>query len=326
MSSPIPCLHALPKTYSTSRQLLAELAYSNVTSAKQNDTLVFVGDLVAKHPNISRSLDTVDYIRSLNAASVRGNHDQDVINWRNYIDSSASYAALSNPETTSDAPDDAPADLKHKWRDEHFQIAKAMSNDAASWLANRSLTLHIRSLHAYVVHAGLLPWTVPRRKGSKKHGKADAQQIQNITLSDQLADIDFTNVYGINPETNLSQSSSLSSFIPVTAHPTSSSSNSEVASKLDPEVAILTVKLNRDPYTLLEMRSIKRNGKITKDAKVGKPWAPIWNVVMAGCEENMKEHKEKSRRTLTEARQGGAQDKGSKNKLERCRPLNVMFV
>jgi hypothetical protein len=100
-------------------------------------------------------------------------------------------------------PDNVPQVLKHKWRDEHFRIAKAMSQESADWLKKRSMTLHIRSLHAYVVHAGLLPWTIPKNKGKKKtvHTQEDRQDSEDSedVNTDFVADIDFSNEFGITP-------------------------------------------------------------------------------------------------------------------------------
>ena len=300
-----------------SRDLLDELAYTNVTSTNEADTLAFVGDLVAKHPDIQRSLDTLDYVRSLHAASVRGNHDQDVLNWRHYIESYTAIGAASDPDNEPTAPDDVPEALKHKWRDEHFKIAKSMSEEAAAWLDGRSLTLHIRSLHAYIVHAGLLPWTIPKNTGKKKQGNKPKAN----TLQKQLADIDFSNTLGITSETDFLQSSSNGSFTPLNS--SSSASTPHADSKLDPEMAILTVKQNRDPYTLLEMRSIKKSGKVTKKSNTGKPWAPIWNVVMAGCDARAQEDHESSEKHKRRQQDGGDSE-GAQNQSTQCRPLNVM--
>jgi len=267
------------------RELLAELEHSNQTTDQHADTLVFVGDLVAKHPSIQASLDTVAYIRSLGPTvhAVRGNHDQDVINFRSYLEASSLLAVAEEEgqeeESTelSDPPEDGPAPLKHKWRDEHYRIARALPKDSAKWLENLSLTLHIRSLHAYVVHAGLLPWTIPRN--SHKHG--DVHTLDDDPLMDALESLDMSEAQRLTVTSDLSVSSSLSSFVPVVGD------NANATSQADPELAILTcVKGNRDPYTLLNMRSVTKKGKVSKDNKKGKPWAPIWNTVMKACQDH----------------------------------------
>lgn len=308
------------------KRFLKELEYSPEVTTTHNDTLVFVGDLVAKHPDIRKSLETVAYIRSLpNAWAVRGNHDQDVINWRNWMTMSESYAALGADDSAP--PDDTPEALKHKWRDEHYRIAKALPQASADWMAERSLTLHIRSLHTYVVHAGLLPWTIPKGKG--KHGKGgyktwgneqgdetrkstatdgeedtkkqrkrqeEARRQLDEEDEDILASMDFTNSLNLTDEAvapssiTLLESSTPDSFTPMpdaTSADPSATGGKGRHDKLDPELAILAVPLNRKPYTLLEMRGLLRSGKVTKSNSKGQPWAPIWNRVMQSCKASL---------------------------------------
>lgn len=270
------------------RELLSELDYTNQTTDQHNDTLVFVGDLVAKHPSIQASLDTVDFVRSLGPSvhAVRGNHDQDVINFRSYLEATSLVGVSENQEgeqeestELSEPPEDAPALLKHKWRDEHYRIARALPKESAKWLESLSLTLHIRSLHAYVVHAGLLPWTIPRN--SHKHG--DVHTMDDDPLMDALEALDMSEASKLLPTSDLSVSSSLSMFEPILGD------ESTALGQADPELAILTaVKGNRDPYTLLNMRSVTKKGKVSKDNKKGKPWAPIWNTVMKACQDHNK--------------------------------------
>lgn len=324
--------------YSTYRAFLRELDYSPDQTRHHNDTLVFVGDLVAKHPDIKSSLETVKYIRSLNAWAVRGNHDQAVLDWRTWMERSqleglgttedvgtSSSLLASEQEEDEEPPKDVPQVLKHKWRDEHFRIAKSMSQASADWLKRRSMTLHLRSLHSYVVHAGLLPWTIPKNKGKKKkvHTQSkDGEIEEEEEMEDDPVDLDFlsglnfTNEFGISEGTSLLESSSETSFIPVT-----SSLPSDVTAQkkkdLDPEMAILTVPLNREPFTLLEMRGLKKNGKVTKSTKKGEAWAPIWNQVMRGCQQSID----------AESETDGAEDaqvEADKMRPGQCRPLSVM--
>jgi hypothetical protein len=252
-------------------------------------------------------------------------------------------------------PEEVPQHLRHKWRDEHFKIAKQMSQKSADWLAKRSMTLHIRSLHTYVVHAGLLPWTIPKSKGKKKVHTQDDE----ANSTDFLQNLDFSNEFGITPDTPLMDSSSDIEFLPISTRPDTSAAGSASQSKkkdLDPEIAILTVPLNRKPFTLLEMRGIKKNGKVTKDSKKGVPWAPIWNQVMKGCQQTIsatsetddgdpvdeqesndqlreedeeerkkgKKHMKKMQKKMLHLTQRQADLEAEKMKPGQCRPLNVV--
>lgn len=63
------------------QELLANLHYKPSSS----DVLIHVGDIVAKGP-IQDSLRVLDWMSSNNVTGVRGNHDQNVIDWRNWQD------------------------------------------------------------------------------------------------------------------------------------------------------------------------------------------------------------------------------------------------
>lgn len=316
------------------RRFLELLDYSEPGSNIHNDTLVFVGDLVAKHPDISKSLETVDYIRSLNAFAVRGNHDQDVINWRSLMDASTSFTAelIQKGQELEEAPEDVPQTMKHKWRDEHYKIAANMGKDSMNWMKERSLTLHIRSLHTYVVHAGLLPWTIPK---NTKKGKHKGEFSTQDEADDILSNLDFGNYLGIVANTSLASSSADDSFVPIVPALPAKGSTPTLDDKLDPEIAILTVPLNRKPYTLLEMRSLKKNGKVTKSNKKGRPWAPIWNQVMAACHQTLKGNTGLANGNATveetavekrkhKKRQAEEDEAETLSRPKECRPLSVV--
>ena len=151
---------------------MAELEY-----VQDKDTLVFVGDLIGKHPSLKASLDTISYIRSLGALAVRGNHDQSVISWRAYFQenrrSLSSLPPLSADEmdefdysTWADLDSDpstlanwSPRPKDWEYGSEHYKLARRMTSSNAHWLANLPLTIHIKPLHTYIVHAGMLPFT-----------------------------------------------------------------------------------------------------------------------------------------------------------------------
>lgn len=296
------------------RDLLAELDYSNTKTSSHNDTLVFVGDLAAKG-GVQNSVKTIDYIRSLDAWAVRGNHDQDIINWRNWMAQvEAAQGLTSNDlEAMATSPEGTPEALRHRWRDEHFQIAKALSKESFAWLSQRSLTLHVRSLHAYIVHAGLLPWTIPKGMGKGK-GKGDVSTNNEGPI--EIPQSVFDDALNLDEASSLVESASASAFVPL------DTPSQQGRNKVDSELAILTVPLNRKPYTLLNMRSVLKNGAVTKSAKKGWPWAPIWNQVMAACQItlNGQSNPVGGRSSTTRGDEADA----SSMKPNQCRPLNVM--
>jgi hypothetical protein len=220
------------------RSLLDAINYSSET-----DTLVLVGDLVAKHPDISQSLETVKYARELGAQVVRGNHDEAVIEWRGLIDERNS--AVQGGGDTSWLDSDSPPDdlvfplTKAKWKGEHFEIARRLPHKDYEWLLGLPLTLHVRSLHTYFVHAGLLP-EPDSNKGRKGRG----------------TDADLP----------LERSTDPTEFVP---EPPIESQLAKSA-----EGAVLLVEQNRKAYNLLNMRGVKKNGQPTKNGKKGSPCKP----------------------------------------------------
>lgn len=77
--------------------LLTRLSYNS-----NNDTLLFVGDLVAKSTTDS-TLSTVTLMRHIGAIGVRGNHEEGVIQWRRWMES---YGPLGRevPSSSSAEP------------------------------------------------------------------------------------------------------------------------------------------------------------------------------------------------------------------------------
>jgi diadenosine tetraphosphatase ApaH/serine/threonine PP2A family protein phosphatase len=96
------------------------------------DTVVFVGDLVAKGPD---SRGVLALARELSARSVRGNHDHAVLRWRE---------ALANGAAPADGP-------------RHLRVARELSVDDWSVLIAMPLFLRLHELEILVVHAGFVP-------------------------------------------------------------------------------------------------------------------------------------------------------------------------
>jgi hypothetical protein len=199
-----------------------------------------VGDLVAKHPDVAQSLETVKYAREIGAHVVRGNHDEAVIEWRGLIDKHSS--SLENGDDSWLDSDSPPDDLvlpliKGKWKGEHFEIARRLPRKDYEWLLGLPLTLHVNSLHTYFVHAGLLP-----EPESRKHRQRREKDIEDLSLERSTDPTEFI------PEP------------PIESH---------LAKSL--ERSVLLVEQNRRPYNLLNMRGVRKNGRPTKNGKKGTP-------------------------------------------------------
>ncbi|GAA93665.1 uncharacterized protein L969DRAFT_90184 [Mixia osmundae IAM 14324] len=230
------------------------------------DQLILVGDLVAKHPSVNASLATVAYARSVNASIVRGNHDDKVVAWREWMQQQVMLSASNADNATSvnqlsmldskDLPDDVqvPDDWReYKWQSQHFQIARQMSSDDAAWLAASPLTLHIPSLHSYVVHAGLMPFETLSGRHAKEANVGRQDVVTAIDQSAQLGDY-----FAPSRQTRESMLESA-------------------------ESALLLVPDNRDAFALMNMRGIRHNTEVTKSSK-HTPWHELYNDEMGECQ------------------------------------------
>lgn len=151
--------------------LLKKLRYK-----PHKDTLIHAGDTMTKGP---KSMQVLEFLASNNITGVRGNHDQKIIEWRawfnwvrsfpdgpewiaNYEDDSlrtaiAQDAGAQAPVASRPDTDRFPIPDDWKWASEHWHIARAMTDEQYHYLLSLPLVLHIPSIHALVVHAGLLP-------------------------------------------------------------------------------------------------------------------------------------------------------------------------
>jgi predicted phosphodiesterase len=106
--------------------LMSRLNYS-----PSHDTLIHVGDLVAKG---SRHSDVLDWFQEHNVLGVRGNHDQPVIQWRAWMEWTGGYSweeamdELNNEELSEVEMRVGKMGRKWpkgwEWKGEHWHIAR----------------------------------------------------------------------------------------------------------------------------------------------------------------------------------------------------------
>jgi len=228
------------------------------------DFLIHVGDLVAKGPD---PIKVLTYMRKNRIRGVRGNHDEKVIEWRNWMVWAGTregkrgdegeaqddgswrsfiesmdwqYGADSGRLSSALSDVNRPFPKDWQWRSEHWKLARDMSKKDYEYLVSLPLALHIPSMHTVVVHAGLL--------GRDPRKEADAM------------DQPYTALFGSDGE------------------------EQSTMSRKEAELAIFTtIKQNREPYTLLEMRSVLKDGEVTKKSSKGTPWSDIWQQEEARC-------------------------------------------
>ncbi|KAJ2785689.1 hypothetical protein H4R18_000380 [Coemansia javaensis] len=117
-----------------------------------SDQIILVGDLVAKGPN---SADVVRKARTVGAWAVRGNHDDRVIRWRQFLQGPAKGMSDSELESQSS---DFPYD-DFKLSSDHYKIAKTLGSCEAAYLASFPAIMTLPEPYSewVVVHGGLVP-------------------------------------------------------------------------------------------------------------------------------------------------------------------------
>ncbi|KAJ2457888.1 hypothetical protein GGF42_002409 [Coemansia sp. RSA 2424] len=121
---------------------------------KGEDQVVLVGDLVAKGPE---SVSVVRRARQIGAWCVRGNHDDRVIRWREFLDGpgkTLSQSELKDLEKSKGLPYD-----DFKLGKGHYEIARDLSPDDATWMKSLPIIMSLPPPFTewVVVHGGLDP-------------------------------------------------------------------------------------------------------------------------------------------------------------------------
>ncbi|KAJ3574187.1 hypothetical protein NP233_g1947 [Leucocoprinus birnbaumii] len=232
------------------RKLLDEVDYDS-----QNDVLVHTGDFIARGDH-NGSMAVIDFMTTHNITGVRGNHDQKILEWREWMpwfdNLSGGSEWLAQLESAWHEAKEEGQNLKEWakqqrnqargrnaawWRNipkkwvpfgDHYRIAKALTEEQHAYLLALPLKIHAPSAHTFVVHAGLLP-------GDVRYDYFDRER-------QPLARIPCI-------ETEILQ----------------------------------RVPQNTVPWNNLNMRSVLKNNDISKKASKGTPWGVYWNAQMKMC-------------------------------------------
>ncbi|KAH7884323.1 Metallo-dependent phosphatase-like protein [Phlebopus sp. FC_14] len=245
--------------------LLRELSYD-----PQADTLIHLGDLVAKH-GADGSLPVLSFMSTHNVLGVRGNNDQKVIEWRAWMhwilslpggrqwltEMDSSWPHLDGDKQNPDfdvwlqkSGMDWIDRIPKGWKllGKHYKTARAMSEEHYDYLRSLPLVLYSPMSHTFFVHAGLLP-SDPNRKPT--HPRQ-----------------------------------------PLSHWPTmlSANKNTTLLRGLQ-ELALLDdIPQNKDPWTLMNMKGVQKDGTIVNKSNKGTPWSELWNDMMNRCSGNEPRH------------------------------------
>ncbi|KAJ3507538.1 hypothetical protein NMY22_g16899 [Coprinellus aureogranulatus] len=266
-------------------QLLEKIEYN-----PNNDLLIHAGDFLAKGLHRD-SMATLNYMTTHNITGVRGNHDQQILEWRgwiNWICSSregcewlrrtehhwkANHKKSKHQSSRSDTELDedldsfleeqkkkAPSRDRRWWKlipadwkflGGQYRIARDMSKEQYEYLLQLPLVLYIPHAHTFVAHAGILP-------SDPRYPYYDAKRQPLARVPD---------IFHLAEEDPLCHGDAFmcTNYL-----------------RRAQEMAILTdVPQNKIPWTLMNLRGVK-NGKVSRKYK-GVYWAKLWNDQMGRC-------------------------------------------
>ncbi|PSR75563.1 hypothetical protein PHLCEN_2v9043 [Hermanssonia centrifuga] len=202
-----------------------------------------------------------------------------------------------------------------QWRifSDHYFLARDMTPAQASYLFSLPLVNHIPHMHLFVVHAGLLPSdpnlepTDPRQPLARVPIITGAQEQQLFGTSDD--------------------------FRLDAAHTSASQqlySKEELRRRMQETALLRDIPQNRDSWAVLNMRGVRKKGKVTRDGDKGTPWSDIWNEQMDLCDgfgfsdfSLPSSNPEGGERGLSSEYTSG---KHKKPKYDlRCRPMTVIY-
>ncbi|KAK1226577.1 hypothetical protein PQX77_010460 [Marasmius sp. AFHP31] len=257
--------------YDDLQRLLGKVSYDS-----SSDTLISVGDIIAKGPHTG-SMQVLHFMASNNITAVRGNHDEKVIEWRTWINwihsipkgrqwllqTTDKWIEYQNNRgrDESDVDEWVAKQMKQdrgnkKWWKkipdgwqlfgDHYEIASAMSDEEYKYMVSRPLRIHAPSAHTFIVHAGVLASDPKRDPWDKRQPLATIPKVPHAVNNDVVLD-----------KTGLLR-------------------------RLQ-ELAVLSkVPQNLDPWVTLNMRGVRKSGKVTR-GKDGTPWADLYNEDMYRC-------------------------------------------
>ena len=149
-----------------------------------------------------------------------------------------------------------------------------MKAEHAEFLFSLPLVIHVPSEHFFLVHGGLLP-SDPRRPAN------DERQPLAHPPSPDDDDDDVPRPAGDYDHPTLDAESLQRVFPRLSSFDLDD--EIEELRVLQERALLEDVPQNRDPWVVLNIRGVRKGGKITRRSDKGTPWAKIWNNQMKRC-------------------------------------------
>ncbi|ORX39259.1 Metallo-dependent phosphatase-like protein [Kockovaella imperatae] len=231
------------------QRLLSQLKYNS-----DHDKIIHVGDLVAKG---DKNTQVLEWMRLHEITGVRGNHDQPVLEWRAWMEW---------------AGGDAWEDFVDSFQSDDEQDLRADEQDRLEAM-RKGFPKHWK-------------WKSQHWKIAREMTKAQYKYLVDLPLALHMPSLHSIVVHaGMLPHDTYKSTEDPSQPLVSAAETSSASGN---AGRLKEELALLlNIPQNKDPWTLINLRSIytkgKKKGKLTKSTKKGTPWSEVWQEEMSRC-------------------------------------------
>ncbi|KAF8734064.1 Metallo-dependent phosphatase, partial [Rhizoctonia solani] len=242
-------IHGMDKPF---KKLLKKLNYD-----ANHDMLIHTGDIILKGP---QSRKVIQELMRINALGVRGNQDQKVVEWRGWIEWVLSQEGgkpwLKKMEKRVEA-------LKKPTKEDYKQFKKAAS--AKGWSIPDGWKF------------GDQIYQLARHLNPEEY-----QYLLSLPIALHIPSLHTVVVHAgilpMNPRRKLD-----SPRQPLSHPPKSKHNKTEPALRHLQELALFTdIPQNTDPWTKMNMRTILKNGKVSRD-KDGLPWSDLWHKVIKLC-------------------------------------------
>ncbi|KAI0775292.1 hypothetical protein BD413DRAFT_603240 [Trametes elegans] len=168
---------------------------------------------------------------------------------------------------------------------DHYWIARDMKREHAQFLFSLPLVIHIPSEHFYLVHGGLLPLDPKRSADDERQPLAHLPSSDDITSGPLDEDDDDDDDDEEHAQRSPAPSPQSQDVLRTQSGPFGNITEDDVEElRAAQERAVLQdVPPNRDPWVVLNMRGVRKGGKVTRRGDKGRPWAKIWNGQMKRC-------------------------------------------
>ncbi|EGN95713.1 hypothetical protein SERLA73DRAFT_162482 [Serpula lacrymans var. lacrymans S7.3] len=237
---------------------------NQVSYDPNHDTLVHLGDLAIRSP-LSDSLAVLSFLESNNIMGVRGNNDHKIIRWRAWIDWISQLP--DGKEWLADVDDklfrmgDDPDFNFKRWLKHKKSNKKWLKKIPDGWKMNSDHFKVARAMSQdHYEYLASLPLVL------------HAPIAHTFFVHAGLLAYDVTRSPA-HPDQPLSH-------IPALPH---IRANVSLLRDLQEKALLHDIPQNRDPWVLMNMRKIKKGGRISRGHTKGLPWSNSYNDVMNRC-------------------------------------------